>query len=214
VKLVLEKVIFYIDGLNLYNGLKNAGLRKYYWLNLNKLSKSLLKKDFQELAAVKYFTSVVYPDENFDEFGMNKYQRQNSYLKALKTLPNLHVFLGRHQKNELICNSCGHKISKYSEKMTDVKISVEMLKDAFQSKCSLQVLVTGDTDLLPVAELINSLSKIKLLIFAPPYRKTSSLSRYCYFYGKIFLSNIRKSQLPEVILNQDGFKIEKPKYWD
>ena len=209
-----DKAIFYIDGLNLYNGLKNAGLRKYYWLDLNKLAKSLLKKDLQELAIVKYFTSVVYPRGNFDAFGMNKYQRQNSYLKALRTLPNLQVLLGRHQKNISICNSCGNKISRYSEKMTDVKISVEMLRDAFLSKCNLQVLITGDTDLLPVAELINSMSKIKLLIFAPPYRKTSRLSKHCYFYGKIFINNLRNSQLPDVIINRDGFKIEKPKYWN
>ena len=44
--------------------------------------------------------------------------------------------------------------------------------------------------------------------------KDAGLRKYCYFYGKIFISNIRKSQLPEIIINQDGFKIEKPKYWN
>ena len=54
----LEIVNFYVDGLNLYNGLKSAGLRKHYWLNLEELSKLLLKPN-QKLNQIKYFTSIV-----------------------------------------------------------------------------------------------------------------------------------------------------------
>jgi len=94
----LEIVNFYIDGLNLYNGLKSAGLRKYYWLNLEELSKLLLKPN-QKLNQIKYFTSIVYPDNNLDNYGLNKYMRQSRYLKALKTLDSLEIILGRHQEN-------------------------------------------------------------------------------------------------------------------
>ena len=44
--------------------------------------------------------------------------------------------------------------------------------------------------------------------------KNAGLSKHCYFYGKIFINNLRNSQLPDVIINQDGFKIEKSKYWN
>ena len=40
-----EKVIVYIDGFNLYFGLKEKKWKKFYWLNLKKLAKSLVKKE-------------------------------------------------------------------------------------------------------------------------------------------------------------------------
>ncbi len=149
----METVNFYIDGLNLYNGLKAASLRKYYWLNLKELSKLLLKPN-QKLNKIKYFTSIVYPDENFDRTGLNKHARQSRYLKALKTLKSLERILGRHQQNIIKCNGCERIISKYNEKMTDVNIAVEMLKDAFEKNCSIQILITGDTDLIPVTAAV------------------------------------------------------------
>ena len=211
-ELTLEIVNFYIDGLNLYNGLKSAGLRKYCWLNLEELSKLLLKPN-QKLNQIKYFTSIVYPDNNLDNYGLNKYMRQSRYLKALKTLDSLEIILGRHQENIIQCNNCGHATSKYNEKMTDVKIAVEMLKDTFQKNCTTQILITGDTDLVPVTEAIYNLSGIKLIIFAPPYRRNDRLKKYCHFYGKLFTGYITNSQFPNIVINKAGYKIFKPIYW-
>ena len=53
-----QRVIAYIDGFNLYFGLKAMGWRRYYWLDLFKLSRNLLKTN-QELVAVKYFTARI-----------------------------------------------------------------------------------------------------------------------------------------------------------
>ena len=208
----METVNFYIDGLNLYNGLKAAGLRKYYWLNLEKLSKLLLKPN-QKLNQIKYFTSIVYPNEYVDHTGLNKHTRQSRYIKALKTLDSLEIYLGRHQKNIIKCNNCQCTTSKYNEKMTDVKIGVEMLKDAFQKHCTTQILITGDTDLIPVTEAIYNLSNTKLIIFAPPYRRTDRLKKYCHFYGKLFTRYIEKSQFPNIVTNRAGYKTYKPVYW-
>ena len=36
-----ERVIVYIDGFNLYFGLRSKGWKKYYWLNLKEFSRSL-----------------------------------------------------------------------------------------------------------------------------------------------------------------------------
>ncbi|MBP7766428.1 MAG: hypothetical protein KA113_14680, partial [Syntrophaceae bacterium] len=38
-----ERVIAYIDGFNLYFGLKSKGWRRYYWLNLQALMRNLIK---------------------------------------------------------------------------------------------------------------------------------------------------------------------------
>ena len=38
----MERVTVYIDGFNLYYGLREKGWRRYYWLNLRRLSENIL----------------------------------------------------------------------------------------------------------------------------------------------------------------------------
>jgi len=54
----MERVIVYIDGFNLYFGLKSKSWQRYYWLNLKKLAQALLTEN-QHLVLTKYFTSRV-----------------------------------------------------------------------------------------------------------------------------------------------------------
>src|SRR4030042_3279671 len=202
-----ERAIFYIDGLNLYNGLKRANLRKYYWLDLRELARKLCLPS-QRLVRVKYFTSMV--STKFDE---GKFQRQSSYIKALKTLPDVEVFLGRHQKGMTVCNRCGKIFRNFNEKMTDMNIAVEMFKDAYQKNCDTQILISGDSDLVPVCRAVLELFNIKLVIFFPPHRKTDRLREYCHFSARIFTNYFKKSQLPEEIIDSNGNEIIKPEYW-
>lgn len=53
-----ERVIAYIDGFNLYFGIKEAGFDNCKWLDIKKLVQGLLKPN-QVLVDVKYFTSRV-----------------------------------------------------------------------------------------------------------------------------------------------------------
>lgn len=53
-----ERVIGYIDGFNLYFGLRDKGWRCYYWLDVKLLCQNLLKSP-QHLLTVKYFTSRI-----------------------------------------------------------------------------------------------------------------------------------------------------------
>lgn len=54
----MARVIAYVDGFNLYFGLKNAGFKRYYWLDVMALAGSLLKPG-QTLAATHYFTARI-----------------------------------------------------------------------------------------------------------------------------------------------------------
>lgn len=202
-----ERVIFYIDGLNLYNGLKRANLRKYYWLDLRALAEKLCLPN-QRLVRIKYFTSMV--STKFDE---GKFQRQSSYIKALRTLKYVRIFLGRHQKGFTTCSRCGKVFKNFNEKMTDMNIAVEMFKDAYQKKCDTQILISGDSDLVPACKAIIELFDMKLVIFFPPHRKTDRLKEHCHFSAKIFTNYFKKSQLPELIIDSDGNEIIKPEYW-
>jgi hypothetical protein len=54
----MKRVIAYIDGFNLYHGLRDKRWKRFYWLNLPALARRLIKPD-QTLVVTKYFTTVV-----------------------------------------------------------------------------------------------------------------------------------------------------------
>ena len=85
-----ERVIAYIDGFNLYHGLRESKLRRYYWLNLRALAENLLRK-YQELVCTKYFTARISGAWAGDPPDRAKYlnaerKRQSDFLEALDTL--------------------------------------------------------------------------------------------------------------------------------
>ncbi len=80
----MSRVISYIDGFNLYFGLKAKRLERFLWLDVQALSTSLCVHD-QILVATNYFTSRV-------SGPADKAKRQNTYLEALQTLSNLSLF--------------------------------------------------------------------------------------------------------------------------
>lgn len=53
-----QRVVSYVDGFNLYFGLRDAGYQRFLWLNVDELSQRLLRND-QELVATKYFTARI-----------------------------------------------------------------------------------------------------------------------------------------------------------
>jgi hypothetical protein len=71
----LTRVAAYIDGFNLYHGLRSKHGRKYLWLDFELVVTRLLKP-YQELTVVRYFTASVRDDAP-------ALARRSSYLGAL-----------------------------------------------------------------------------------------------------------------------------------
>ena len=103
------------------------------------LAQSLLKPN-QQLLLTKYFTARIAgpPD---------KEERQSTYIGALETLSNFQIFYGKYQLNPRQCSRCGFEDEVPNEKMTDVNIAVEILKDAYQDRFDVALLVSADSDL-------------------------------------------------------------------
>lgn len=82
----LKKTLVYVDGFNLYYGaLKNT---PYRWLDLFRLSQLLLPA--HDVVQIKYFTALVTSrPTNPDQAA-----RQQTYLRALQTIPNLQIIYG------------------------------------------------------------------------------------------------------------------------
>jgi len=136
----MQRVIVYVDGFNLYFGLRSKGWKRYYWLNIQKIAQNLLKPD-QNLIRTKYFTSRVTKPPD-------KAARQNTYIEALQTLSELDIHFGHYLSNSIECKRCGHIFTRPNEKMTDVNIAVELLTDAFQDEFDRAILISADSDLV------------------------------------------------------------------
>ena len=201
----MDKVIAYIDGYNLYYGLRDQGWKRFYWLNLQKLAEQFLKPN-QTLVETKYFTTIVkYPDD--------KRRRQQVFLEALQTLPNLSVFYGHFLSDPVTCHQCGHTYTTHHEKMTDVNISVELMKDAFQDRFDVAFLISADSDLVsPVRTVQQLFPKKKLISIFPPGRFSSALKRISAGTLRIGHVNLSKSLFPEQV-NKNGIALDRPNRW-
>ena len=134
------RVISYIDGFNLYFGLRTKGWRKYMWLDLTRSSSRFPPE--ATLAKTKYFTSRV-------RGNVGKQERQSAYLDALGTVPDLCFYWGRFQPDEKQCQRCGHRAYHPQEKKTDVNIATQLMCDAFHDLFDTAYIVSGDADLVP-----------------------------------------------------------------
>jgi uncharacterized LabA/DUF88 family protein len=160
---IMERLVAYVDGFNLYFGLKSKGWRRYYWLDVPQLARTLLKAD-QTLVQTKYFTSRV----SSSPHDPDKAKRQSTYLEALQTLPDLRIYFGHYLVDQQVCRACGATWRKPSEKMTDVNIATEMVADAFQNHFDAAMLISGDSDLTAPIAVIRRVFSVTSVVVASP----------------------------------------------
>ncbi len=79
------KTIVYIDGFNLYYAIRFSGFK---WLNIAKLARNILPKEYSILR-VKYYTARVSGAADPDQP-----RRQQIYFNALGTVPEVEIHLG------------------------------------------------------------------------------------------------------------------------
>lgn len=202
----MQRVIAYIDGFNLYFGMKSQYGNQFLWLNVEALSHSLLVPG-QTLETTKYFTSRVtnQPD---------KEKRQGTYLEALKASTGCQFFFGRYQSNVIQCKGCGSNWPSPKEKMTDVNIATQMLMDAFTDQFDTAILISGDTDLVPPIQAIKGIMPHKRIgVFFPPKRHSIQLESVVDFSGLIGRKKLRDSQLPHDVTKPNGFVLSRPVSW-
>ena len=137
----------YIDGFNLYYGALRG--KPYKWLDLRQLAEALFPDD--EINRICYCTARL--ESNFGDDGPR--QRQNLYLRALRTLSGVDVITGtfrsRTKRRPLVEPISGLprvvSIVEWEEKKTDVNLATEMIFDGFGRSCDQAVVVSNDTDL-------------------------------------------------------------------
>lgn len=210
------RAIVYIDGYNLYYGMAKPLNCK--WVNLEKAFVDLLSKHM-DVVKINFFTSW--------SIDQGSKRRQVMYVSALRSLPLLTVHLGRHQMktHDCLAPACPHNYSyqKPQEKKTDVKIAVEMVADAFEHNCEVQVLVSGDTDLVPAVEMVRTIPNApRVWHFAPSLgddvdkergKNIKELRDACHLSRNLPASALLMSQLRCPHVGADGVSYDMPREW-
>jgi len=202
-----RRVIVYIDGFNLFFGLKAKGWKRFYWLDMQLLAKNLLRPG-QSLEKVWYFTADV-------RDGTDTHLRQQIFLDALHTHCSLlETVRGRYLIKERQCRRCGSVAQIPEEKKTDVNIASHMIADAFNDRFDSAILISGDSDLVPPIEIIKKYRPDKRIIVAfPPKRQSYELRQTAHGCFDIYEKTLKLSLLPNPVVKPDGHKLFKPETW-
>jgi len=150
----LATVIAYVDGFNLYHGLRAKYQHRYLWLDLERLVQRIRPAD--HILAVRYFTALVRDDRP-------ALARQEDYLSALtaNSRGTVDVILGRYQARRHTCRQCGATWTSYEEKETDVNIAVSLVADAAAAASGLALIVSADSDLCPAIRTARALNRAR-----------------------------------------------------
>ena len=201
-----KRVVFYIDGFNLYFGMKESGWRRYYWLNVWLLAEKLTL-DTQQLLGVKYFTSRIRQPQD-------KRLRQNTYLDALQATSGIEIFYGQFYDQYFTCPACKRREPVPAEKMTDVNITTQLLADAFLDTYDTAFVISADSDLVPPMSLIRERFPAKRVVAAfPPNRTSNEIKKTAHAAFNVNKQHLSASQFPDVVIREDGFKLNRPTRW-
>jgi uncharacterized LabA/DUF88 family protein len=225
----------YVDGFNLYYGA--AKHTPYKWVNLIALCEKVLPGI--QIHRLRYFTALVKalpPDPQTR-------LRQEIYIRALRTLPNLTVHYGHYLQSTVSMRLAEPppngprtvNVLKMEEKGSDVNIATYMLVDAFRRDCDQLIVITNDSDLAEPVRIINKEIHIPVGIFNPHTSDTAErrsritgrplqrarpsieLKRVARFYREIRSngpqSHMALSQFPIDVIDSDGRTIKRPATW-
>ncbi len=194
----------YVDGFNLYYGCLKGS--PYKWLDLSVLARALLPGE--DVNRIRCFTAIVSarpgdPDQP---------QRQQVYLRALKTIPRPSVHMG-HYLSHSTRMPLAHPLSggpttveviKTEEKGSDVNLATYLLLDAFERDCDAALVISNDSDLKEPISVAQSVLGLTVGIANPhPARRRSRALRPTFF-KQIRESALRSSQFLPILQDEKG----------
>jgi uncharacterized LabA/DUF88 family protein len=211
----MNRVIFLVDGFNLYHSVVRLKRDTGYctkWLDLYSLCHSylhLFRKD-AELVDIRYFSALPY---HLSSAAPGKITRHQKYLSCLRD-SGVTIELGRFKEKEVFCTKCRSVFLKHEEKETDVAIAVTLLELLFTGVCDTAVIVSGDTDLSPAVAKCQTLFPGKTIVFSFPYaRKNKELSKLAPGSFSIGRKQYIRHQFPNPVILKDGRELYKPSTW-
>ena len=217
------RTIVYVDGFNLYYRLlaKRPAVK---WLNIKKLAETLLNPANQILA-VKYYTARI-----SGRLDVNAPARQQIYLGALATVPEISVHMGNFLVSEKFAGLVKPpdfrprltlpqpwpdvaRIIKTEEKGSDVNLASHLLLDAFQNNFDVAAVLSNDSDLVEPIRIVTQVLGKSVGLLSPVPNPTVNLASVSSFIRRISGSDLVASQFPNPVVCADGYAINKPPTW-
>ena len=216
----MKKIVVYVDGSNLYYGL----LRKtvYRWLDLAAFANKLVGAGY-EIVAIKYFASRVI-DKTIDH---HRSQRQDKYFDALVNFCGVQIIEGKYREQgewsapaKEPCVQCEKrrpdgrvKVLRITEKLTDVHIATQMLKDAYSGQAEAVAIITGDADISPAVQILKEELCLPILVFNPQLSVSNALRKFATHYENIQRKVLDGCRLPDSFTTSTGRTIHCPEAW-
>ncbi len=186
----------------------------YRWLDIGKLMRLLLPN--HQIGRIRYFTALVSsrPDDP------TQAQRQQAYLRALQTIPNMTLHYGhllaKTKRRPLAHQPSGGlrivEVLDTEEKGSDVNLASHLLMDGFEEDYEMAVVVSNDSDLqLPISMTRTKLGK-PVGVFDPSRRRSFELHGAASWYRPLRRGPLGASQFPDTLSDAQG-TIAKPAGW-
>jgi uncharacterized LabA/DUF88 family protein len=201
----------YVDGFNLYHrALRNT---PYKWLDLGKLCTFLLPE--YEIARIRYFTAMVDPRPDDPQ----QQQRQQIYIRALTTIPNMTVTYGLFKTRRVWLPRANRKpgeerfieVLRTDEKGSDVNLATALLADGFRDEYDVAVVVSNDSDLVrPIQVVREELKKVVGVVITDAKTVKSALP--ADFHKRISAGVLTSCQFKDTVRDEKG-PIRKPAKW-
>ena len=205
----------YIDGFNFYYGSVKGTAFK--WLDLGELCKLLLPAEQHTINRIRYFTAPIHPRPSDPE----QPQRQQTYLRALNTIPNLTIHKGifhTNQKRLPVVNRLPNQprtveVWVNEEKGSDVNLATYLLIDDMHNEYEAAVIISNDSDfVLPIEYIREQRHRLIGILNPHVYNPSRELRRLAHFYKPIRSGVLAASQFPSILYDSQG-AIHKPHLW-
>lgn len=207
-----HRTFVYVDGFNLYyRALKHTGFK---WLNLKALAETLLISE-NKIESIKYYTARVSGAAN-----SGSPRRQQIYLSALRTIPEVQIFQGSFLANTIrrpLANPGPGdpkvvEVRDSKEKGSDVKLAVHMVNDAWKDAFDVAIVISNDTDLCEPIRIVREERRKKVGLICPAASAASALVKESTFVRHLRPEHLAASQFAQTLAGPNG-PIIKPSEW-
>lgn len=195
----------FVDGFNLYHAIDELDLNYLKWLDLHKLTQAFIMSSQEKLESVFYFSA--YPT-----WLPNSYRRHQTYVKALESIGVIPI-IGHFKEKKRQCAKCGARWCAHEEKQSDVNLAIHFLHQAHTDGFDKAFIVTADSDLCPVIDLVSgTFPEKELHILTPPNRyEIAREIRNKISTNRIKQKHLDASLFPETIYSVEGkFVCKRP----
>jgi len=188
----------------MYYSLNTRRFGKYKWLDYRKVTEAIVRPE-DKIVGISYFTTFV-------EWKAASVARHKEYIKALRSVGVDTVF-GRFMQKKVRCHVCGRYYKTREEKQTDVNIALHVVCDGINDVYDREVIVSGDSDLVPAIEAVHKISPDKEIgVVFPLRRYNNSLEKAADFAITMREKMLNRCQFPDKI-KIGSTTVERPDSW-